>query len=344
MARGSGTRLSTGRPGPWRVPLARLALSLGDPGQTLGVARDYSPLRLHLQGQPPDEAVTVLWGQLGQLVTGGLPPSASDRHWWANSAAHTQAVAWLGAGRIVSAVALGVSVTFAPVGVTAAKRAGGGSKRQMVTDGVKALTHLLAKAGYGSIVEAVAAHTLFLHPDTVAQTNGQAVFPVVRDMHNRGKLFTIGQRPVLLDDNTSATLAFLWSAQRSPGNDVQTNHIWADSGNPDMYTALWNLCVTPAFLAKCTDGKHHPEVHAALRYRVVDLYGLWPAGKERPACPAGYEGLSWPEPPTAVTDLEATLRARMAARPKSPPAIAARKIGWLFSNWEPDSTIPAGPE
>lgn len=286
----------------------------------------------------------MLWEQLGQLVTGGLPPSASIRNWWGSSATHTQAAAWLGVGRPVIAVALGVSVTFGPVGVTASKVSRAGPKRPMIADGVRALTVVLTKAGYGSTVEAVAAHALFLHPDTVAQTNGRAVFPVVRDMHNRGKFSTVGHRPVLLDDNTSATLAFLWAAQRGPGNDVQTNHIWADSGNPDIYTALWNLCITPAFLAKCTDGKHHPEVYAALRYRVVDLYGLWPAGRERPACPAGYERLSWPEPPAAVADLEVTLRARLVARPKSPPAIAARKVGWLFSNWEPDSRIPAGPE
>jgi hypothetical protein len=304
------------------------------------MARDYSPLRLHLQALPPDKAVSVPWDQLGQLVVGGLPPSASGRTWWANSA-HTQAAAWLGAGRSVIAVAIGVSVTFSAVSVIASQGTGSG-KRPMVSDGVKALTDVLAKAGYASTVQAVAAHTVFLHPDTVAQTKGEAVFPVVRDMHNRGKLSTVGDRRVLLDDNTSATLAFLWASQRGPGNDVQTNHIWADSGNPDTYTALWNLCITPAFLAKCTDGKHHPEVQAALRYRVVDLYGLWPADKERPVSPAGYERLEWPEPPPAVADLEAVLRGRLAARPKSPPAIAARKIGWLCSDWKPDSTLSAG--
>jgi hypothetical protein len=45
---------------------------------------------------------------------------------------------------------------------------------------------------------------------------------------------------------------------------VQTNHVWGDPKNPETYAALWNLCITPAFLAKCTDGRHHPEVHAAL--------------------------------------------------------------------------------
>ena len=31
-------------------------------------------------------------------------------------------------------------------------------------------------------------------------------------------------RPVLPDDNTSPTLAFLWAAQRTKGPDVQYNH------------------------------------------------------------------------------------------------------------------------
>lgn len=106
--------------------------------------------------------------------------------------------------------------------------------------------------------------------------------------------------------------------------------------------ALWNLCITPAFLAKCTDGRHHPEVHAALQYCAVDLYGVWPTGEERPARPTGYDRLSWPEPPAPVIDLEAVLGARLAGRPKSPPAAAARTIGWLFSDWKPDPTIPAG--
>lgn len=127
---------------------------------------------------------------------------------------------------MVVAVHLGGSVTFSAVGAAgaAAQTAGGadGSKRPMVADGVNALTEVLTTASSGSTAEAVAAHTLFLHPDTVAQTEGQAVFPVVRDMHKWGRYAEVRDRQVLLDDNTSATLAFLWSAQRRRGNDVQT--------------------------------------------------------------------------------------------------------------------------
>jgi hypothetical protein len=57
------------------------------------------------------------------------------------------------------------------------------------------------------------------------------------------------------------------------GPDVQYNHVFRDPRNPATYSALWNICVTPAFLAKTTDGSNHPEGLAALRFRVLELYG-----------------------------------------------------------------------
>lgn len=75
---------------------------------------------------------------------------------------------------------------------------------------------------------------------------------------------------------------------------------------------------------------------AALRYRVVDLYGIWPEGLERPAKPVGYDELTWAPMPDPVPDLEAELRGRMARAASSPPALAAHHLGWLFSGWTPD--------
>jgi hypothetical protein len=63
----------------------------------------------------------------------------------------------------------------------------------------------------------------------------------------------------MLDDNASPTDAFLWSAGIAKGPDVQFNNLWSLSRDPDSYTALWNICATPAFLAKTTDGSNHPE-------------------------------------------------------------------------------------
>jgi hypothetical protein len=135
---------------------------------------------------------------------------------------------------------------------------------------VVALSVTLEAAGYSTITQAVAAHTVFLHPDTVAQTNGHAVFPVVRDPTRRGQFGMLpdGER-VMFDDNSTTRDVFLCSAQRSRGPDEQYNHVWGAPKNFRTYTALWNLCATPASLAKTTDGSNHPEVLAALRYRAL---------------------------------------------------------------------------
>ncbi len=93
--------------------------------------------------------------------------------------------------------------------------------------------------------------------------------------------------------------------------------MWGDPRNLDTYTALWNLCVTPAFLAKTTDGSNHPEVLAALRYRVVDLYDTRSGGLERPSKPDGYDDLEWASSPEPVADLE-VLPGRWVAPPPVP--------------------------
>jgi len=211
----------------------------------------------------------------------------------------------------------------------------------MVLDGVAQLREVLALAGY-TVVQAVARYTVFLAPDTVAQTRGEPLFPVIRnmDMARRGSI-DVGDdgRRVLLDDNTSPTRAFLWSAGLRKGPDVQFNHVWNDSRNRLAYTALWNLCATPAFLAKTTDGSNHPEVVAALRFRAYTLYGMRPVGEPVPAEPTGYADLAWAPHPEPIDRLEDVLRACLAANRKSRPALACREIGWLFSDWQPDPTI-----
>jgi hypothetical protein len=216
--------------------------------------------------------------------------------------------------------------------------------RPALVDGSAQLLAILVKAGYPSTLAAVAEHTVFLHPDTVSQTGNSALFPVAPDMMRRGQFAELSDgRRVLLDDNTSPTLAFVWAAGRlnSTGvvRDVQFNHVWDGASDPDTYTALWNVCLTPAFLAKTTDGKNHPEVVAALRYRAWELYQARPMDRPVPEPPEGYDRLSWATSPPPVADLAGTLRARLMASPKSRPATASRTIGWLFSGWKPDTSI-----
>jgi hypothetical protein len=302
----------------------------------------YDPLRRFLEAQPADEPVSLTLDEITALV-GALPPSSATSMWWSNTVGHSQALAWLQAGRRAIELRLGDAVVFSPVSVQITTPSFRGRPRDNtgrglhpVMDGVGVLDKVLRAAGYPTIVSAVAAHTLFLHPDTVAQTHGQPLFPVIRDPTRRG---IIEAQPdgarVMYDDNTTPTLCFLWASRRARGADVQYNHIWGDPRNPATYTALWNLCVTPAFLAKTTDGSNHPDVIAALRYRAVDLFDTWPSGEERPAKPDGYDALTWLAPPEPLADLAAELRARLLRAQASPPSRAARDIGWLFSDWQP---------
>ncbi len=46
---------------------------------------------------------------------------------------------------------------------------------------------------------------------------------------------------------------------------MTSRHVWGDPRNHDTNTALWNLCVTWAFLTETTDGYAHTEVLAAPR-------------------------------------------------------------------------------
>jgi len=216
-----------------------------------------------------------------------------------------------------------------------------------VLDGAKSLRRLLDHAG-SSIAQAIAEETVFLHPDTVKQTAGEPVFPIVRAPLNtprgrvvgweNGRAITwVTGRKWWADDNSPPTWAFLWAARRKKGPDVQFNHLWAGKSAPGLYTALWNLCATPAFLAKTTDTL--PEVKALLQYRSFMLYGFLPPHQPAPHQPDGYSKLTWAPFPDAVPNLEATYRAAMHAAPKNRTTIAARELGWLFSGWQPDTSL-----
>jgi hypothetical protein len=199
-------------------------------------------------------------------------------------------------------------------------------------DGQVALEALIATSRYRTVPQAVASLTLFTHPETVAQTGGRALFPTIRG--SAGAYGTYGEapdgRPVLLDDNKSAVDAFRW-CNRLPSRcrETQINHIWAASRDPDAYTALPNLCMTPAFLAKLTDT--NSEVKALLAYRSWDLYGWRPSGLEPPERPAGYPALEWAAPLPVVSNLRERLHAVFLKRAKDRTVLAAQRLGWIWS-------------
>jgi len=297
------------------------------------VAGKYEPLSEFLRLIPASEEAALDLKALDRMV-GGLPPNAASASWWTNTAGHAQARAWMLLGRRARVDLRAGRVVFSPAGIHIAPRT------PPVMDGVKVLDAFVRRAGYPSVAAAVAEHTVFLDPRTVAQTAGKPVFPIIRDPVRRGQFGVLPEgRRVLLDDNTTPTWAFLWAAGCNKGVDVQYNHVWTDSQNPELYTALWNLCATPAFLAKTTDGQNHPEVRLAVQFRAYELYGAQLAGRSTPARPDGYEGLSWAPMPEPIAGLEAAYRSRLASSPKSRMAVAAREIGWLFSGWAPDATL-----
>jgi hypothetical protein len=182
---------------------------------------------------------------------------------------------------------------------------------QDFTSGREVLRSLLA-AAYGSPAQAVASLALFSHPDTVDQTECKAAVPVIRGaIADRGKIGERHGRQVGFDDNTAPTNVFDWINGRTERPaDIQYNHVYDDSGNPDTYTCLANLCVTPSFLAKLTD--HDPEIRALLRYRVWDIYHWHPAHEPEPVKPVGYDDLVWAPFLPAVPDAKAAFHARVA--------------------------------
>ena len=206
----------------------------------------------------------------------------------------------------------------------------------VLLDGLSALEDVL---GAENVLPTVARYAVFLHPQTVAQAGRRALFPIIRaeGFERRGSQIELAGSAVITCDNLSPTHAFLWAAGRSKGPDIQFNHIWPSKRDPSLYTALWNLCVTPAFLAKLTD--NHPAVVAAIRCRAHDLYGCLPEGQRRPPEPTGYASLQWAPHPPAVANVEAVFRGRMATVRSSRCTVAATRIGWTFSGFNPDPTV-----
>lgn len=196
-------------------------------------------------------------------------------------------------------------------------------------DGRAALEALIAGSQYKTLAQAVASLAIFSHPQTVRQTEGKALFPSIRDPKRVGQFDIIEGRRVLLDDNKSATDAFLWANGLSRrGPDTQFNHVYSASADPDAYTALPNLCMTPAFIAKLTDTNR--EIGALLRYRSFALYQWVPRGFDPPQRPDEYESLEWAAPLPQVDDVRSTVLAAMATKAKDRTVLATIELGWLF--------------
>lgn len=201
-------------------------------------------------------------------------------------------------------------------------------------------------AGYNNLIDAIAATTVFAHPDTVSQTimvnnKPNGVFKIIRG--GLGQRGTYGPTGIvhqhMYDDNKGPTDAFIWAhkIQRGQYEDIQFNHIWDCSQDVDAYTNLANICVTPSFLAKLTDTDKY--VCDCLRYRSYDLYRWFPHGKTVPIKPNGYGNINWAATLPVVNNLEKVYRTAMRSKRKDRTTASCRDIGWLFSNFLPDNNI-----
>lgn len=109
------------------------------------------------------------------------------------------------------------------------------------------------------------------------------------------------------------------------------------STDPDCYTALPNLCITPTFLAKLTDTD--PVIREHLRHRVWELFSWTPVSLGPPPRPEGFEDLVWAPPLPHQDGMEARMRSLMMRRLKDRTVQIAAQAGWRFSSFRPDQSF-----
>jgi hypothetical protein len=198
--------------------------------------------------------------------------------------------------------------------------------------GYKALIGALERSEWGTPEQALASLAVFASPQTVQELRGQPIFPSVRyPSGNRSLRGRIDQdRRVIYDDNYTPTAAFKWATGFPGKTHLQFNHIYEDSDNAVLYTALQNLCVTPSFMAKLADN------NPLLKFRAWKLFGdLSPEGEPSQE-PPGYDSLTWASPLNPLPDLEGRMRRRMAHNREKRIASCVCELGWVFSGFRPD--------
>jgi len=208
-------------------------------------------------------------------------------------------------------------------------------------NGESALIAALACTPYKALEQAIASLTLFTDPKIVEVTKNKALFRIRKFGINEHRGQIVEPEKVVLCDNQSPTLAFLWAnnLQKSQLREVQFNHIYPLSQNRNFFTSLANICVTPAFLAKLTD--KNPTIINLLRYRAWRIYqNFLPKGFEKPKRPKAYSDLEWAEYPfisgcadrnQVKKELRWRINERIAKSPQSRIGKSARHFGWLLS-------------
>jgi hypothetical protein len=201
-------------------------------------------------------------------------------------------------------------------------------------DGLAALRWAItAPNGYPSLEQAIASLTVFIAPQTVAQTAGN-IFRLARGGPRR--TFDDPKRPTLMwDDNEGPHLAFR-AAGGPPvkGRHLHLNHIY-NGGSVGLLTNLRNLCLTPSFLTKLTDSE--PRIMTLLKRRAFVLYGFAPEGEP---IVDSYDNLDWAKTLLPVPNLHQSLSDALY-NTKGSITLAVRRLGWCFNDFAGDPFHPA---
>lgn len=198
-------------------------------------------------------------------------------------------------------------------------------------NGESALSSLLLKSEYRSIEQAIASLTIFTDPETVEQTKNKGLFRIRRYKAGERRGEIIENERIVTCDNDSPTRTFLWAngLSRSTYSEIQFNHIYQNSSDPDLYTSLANICVTPAFLSKLTD--KNEKVKNLLKYRIRELYNFRPEGHPEPSQPDNYSHLIWAPFPPAIGNLKDCVNEKLETNARSRIALSVHEFGWLYS-------------
>ena len=193
-------------------------------------------------------------------------------------------------------------------------------------NGYKVLEHLITP--YVTVNQAIASLSVFTHPDTVKELGYKSLFSIVRAKKTDKRGSLIDGKNAIACDNTSTQLIFCWAngwpTSRRIGHHLQFNHVYDVSDDPKYYTSLSNICVTPACVAKLTDGKKS-EVKALLKYHIWRIYNEFvPEGELLPQKPLDYDKLEWANYPSPVDSVETVIRQRLTGNPKK----AFDYFGW----------------
>jgi hypothetical protein len=206
-------------------------------------------------------------------------------------------------------------------------------------DGRAMLEHALASHDWPDTLVALAALTVFVDPTVAAQIGVNPVFRTARNGRERGKHNHACN--YLYDDNSTPRVAFQCAtgiAFDSP--HMQVAHLYAESGEVNLYTRLHNLVMIPSFLVRLSDYQSSNIQHAwndrphvqILHYRTQELYGFQHQNVGQVPCPAAYTSLSWARfaPAIHTSSVRDRLQDYVNRNPGSRAAKSVKLCKWGF--------------